>query len=163
MPGWVYVLGNSSMPGMVKIGRTRGNPEDRARALSAATGVPTPFKVLNALACRDEVAVEKAVHHHLARWRVSGRREFFAISPSQAAKALHSFSDRPGMSGNILLILCLSLLVAVIAVAVVVGWPGSPGEQSRAVTSAAVACAAFWLFSRKRRPTSRLPVSRRRR
>jgi hypothetical protein len=43
--GWIYVLVNSSTPGMAKVGRTTRLPRDRAAELSAATGVPTPFVV----------------------------------------------------------------------------------------------------------------------
>ncbi len=39
----VYILESSSMPGMVKIGYTKGDPIDRANTLSKSTGVPTPF------------------------------------------------------------------------------------------------------------------------
>ncbi len=43
--GYVYVLMNSSMRGLVKIGKTEREPEERAKELSASTGVPTPFMV----------------------------------------------------------------------------------------------------------------------
>src|SRR5688572_6679317 len=42
-PGYLYVLINPSLPGLVKIGKTNRDPEQRAAELSAATGVPTPF------------------------------------------------------------------------------------------------------------------------
>ena len=44
-PGWVYVLVNSSMPGIAKVGRTTRAPRDRAAELSGVTGVATPFIV----------------------------------------------------------------------------------------------------------------------
>lgn len=44
-PSFVYMLRNSAMPGLLKVGFTTGTPEVRAAELSAATGVPTPFQV----------------------------------------------------------------------------------------------------------------------
>jgi hypothetical protein len=43
--GFIYVLINVSMDGLVKIGKTQRDPEKRAIELSSATGVPTPFIV----------------------------------------------------------------------------------------------------------------------
>ena len=39
---WVYVLRNSSMPGLYKVGYTKLTPDERAKQLSNATGVPVP-------------------------------------------------------------------------------------------------------------------------
>jgi hypothetical protein len=44
-PGWVYTLTNPAMPRLVKIGLTTKTPKERAAELTAATGVPMPFKV----------------------------------------------------------------------------------------------------------------------
>ena len=44
-PGWVYVLTNPAMPGVVKIDLTTKTPKAHAVELTAATGVPMPFKV----------------------------------------------------------------------------------------------------------------------
>ena len=41
--GYVYVLINSSMPNLVKIGKTTKDPNERVKELSSATGVATPF------------------------------------------------------------------------------------------------------------------------
>jgi hypothetical protein len=42
--GYVYILVNHSMVGLLKIGRTVRDSRARARELST-TGVPTPFQV----------------------------------------------------------------------------------------------------------------------
>ena len=36
---WVYVLSNPSSPGLLKIGYTKKQPEERAKQISSATGV----------------------------------------------------------------------------------------------------------------------------
>ena len=86
--GWVYVLVNPSMPGVVKVGMTTGTPERRARELSAATGVPRPFSVASAVRVRDPRGVEAAAHRALDARRVNRRREFFRASPAEAERAV---------------------------------------------------------------------------
>ena len=46
MNGYIYVMLNMSMEGLVKIGRTNRDPKAREKELSQATGVPTPFKLV---------------------------------------------------------------------------------------------------------------------
>jgi hypothetical protein len=41
MRGYIYVLTNPNMPGLVKIGYTQRLPRERANELSRATGVPS--------------------------------------------------------------------------------------------------------------------------
>jgi len=41
--GFIYILINNSMDGLVKIGKTKRDPTERINELSSATGVPTPF------------------------------------------------------------------------------------------------------------------------
>jgi len=43
--GWVYVLTNDVMPGLVKIGYTMKDPAIRTEDLSSETGVPIPYVV----------------------------------------------------------------------------------------------------------------------
>lgn len=137
---------------MVKIGRTRGTPEARARALSSATGVPTPFFVLSALRCRDEVAVEQAVHVRLARHRVSGRREFFAVAPSRAAKALQQCADRRSPASAFLRALVLGAALAFLALLGVAGFEGGIRSSWHAAALVAFTIFVFMTSSRTARP-----------
>lgn len=90
--GVLYVLVNASMQGHVKIGRTARDAAERARELSAATGVPTPFVVAYEAKFADVAAAERYVHKALERrnCRVSDRREFFRISSTEAIKVIES-------------------------------------------------------------------------
>ena len=45
MKGFVYVLSNASMPGLIKVGMTTKVPDGRAKELSSDTSTPTPFIV----------------------------------------------------------------------------------------------------------------------
>ncbi|MEO9739549.1 MAG: GIY-YIG nuclease family protein, partial [Lentilitoribacter sp.] len=77
--GYVYVLSNPSMPGLVKIGRTTRNVEQRAAELWQ-TGVPTPFVVDHAVLTPDCEELEACMHKLFAGCRVHGSREFFKIT-----------------------------------------------------------------------------------
>lgn len=76
--GYVYVLTNPAMPGFVKIGRTTGEPEQRAQQLYS-TGVPMPFVVSATFYTPDCIELEAICHGALADCRVDGGREFFKI------------------------------------------------------------------------------------
>ena len=61
MPGIVYVLTNAAMPGLVKIGITENNVEDRIRGLDN-TSVPVPFECFYAAQVAEPAKVERALH-----------------------------------------------------------------------------------------------------
>jgi len=85
--GYVYILTNKSLPGLIKIGRTERDSNIRAKELQG-TGVPTPFKIAFEVFCEDQVALEKAVHEDLDEYRVSANREFFKIDVDSAISTL---------------------------------------------------------------------------
>lgn len=86
--GFVYLLSNPSMPGMVKIGRTSRDPVRRAGELTAASGVPTPFRLEGYVRSPDAARTEAAVHRLIGDNRVNSRREFFRIEPSRALSVI---------------------------------------------------------------------------
>lgn len=87
--GYVYVLSNPSMPGIVKIGRSINGGKSRARDLYQ-TGVPTPFLLEFELLSQDCVYVECAAHDLLSANRVSCGREFFRAELGEAMQAVMS-------------------------------------------------------------------------
>ena len=96
--GWIYVLVNSSMPGLAKVGRTTKPPENRAAELSGATGVATPFVVAFDQAFEDCCAAEKAIHQELERrgLRLASNREFFRGSVSEVVRVVLEAADTSG-------------------------------------------------------------------
>ena len=90
--GYIYVLANSSMADLVKIGKTTKQPNGRAQELSGATGVPTPFIVVYELAVCDCDQAEVFVHTLLDRkgYRVSNNREFFKAPIPEVIEAILS-------------------------------------------------------------------------
>ena len=80
----VYVLTNSAMPGLVKIGWTdKNDPKTRVSQLYT-TGVPVPFSIEYACRVSNPAEVEKALHTAFAPHRINKKREFFEIEPEQA-------------------------------------------------------------------------------
>jgi hypothetical protein len=80
--GYVYAMTNEAMPGLVKIGMTCDHPEERAKELSSATGVPFPFKVAFCKKVYNPRVKEAAMHELLSAlgFRVNEKREFFNCS-----------------------------------------------------------------------------------
>jgi hypothetical protein len=85
--GFVYVLSNPSMPGMLKIGKTTRKPEQRVAELNGASGVPTPFRIEATVATNDVHSLEQRVHDILNAQRVNRNREFFETSVENAVFA----------------------------------------------------------------------------
>lgn len=85
--GYVYVLSNEAMPGIVKIGMTTGSVEDRAQQLYQ-TGVPLPFKVEHEVMSPNCAAMESHAHGYFSHCRVSSSREFFRCSVHDVIKLL---------------------------------------------------------------------------
>ena len=90
--GYVYVLTNPSMPGIVKIGQTKRTAEARAAELWQ-TGVPTPFIVHFSIKTPDCGRLESLCHEKLFDFRVENSREFFRVLPDFAKKAVSEMAD----------------------------------------------------------------------
>lgn len=85
--GFVYVMTNELMPGIVKVGQTSLLPEDRAADLYT-TGVPLPFEVAYRIATSRPKALERAVHQYFHTQRVNHGREFFRVPVEEAIEAV---------------------------------------------------------------------------
>ena len=84
--GYVYVLSNPSMPGIVKIGRSMYGGQGRADALyKNDTGVALPFKLEFEVFTEKHQLLEKDIHADLEKVRVNSSREFFRISVEEAS------------------------------------------------------------------------------
>ena len=86
--GYVYILKNDAMPGLIKIGKTSRDSAERARELSNATGVPAPFEVAFELSSENYEKLEKEMHKILDNHRVNRNREFFKYSVNKAINLL---------------------------------------------------------------------------
>lgn len=77
--GSVYVLSNAALPNWYKVGATVHHPIQRAKQLSASSGVPVPYVVAYHRSVPFPFEVESWLHRMLERYRVNDSREFFAV------------------------------------------------------------------------------------
>lgn len=89
--GYVYALINPSLQGLVKVGFTTNEPEHRAKELSSATGVPTPYLVAYKEFFSDCKEAEKQVHQLLEEkeTRINPNREFFEVELSEVVRVIN--------------------------------------------------------------------------
>lgn len=90
----VYILENVSMPGIIKIGYTKGDPNDRADQLSKGTGVPTPYKVVFSYSCFNGERIERAVHKYFKKQRINSDREFFSVTVDEAKTVINEIGTK---------------------------------------------------------------------
>jgi T5orf172 domain len=93
MPEIVYVLTNEAMPGIVKIGRTAGNVQERMRSLFS-TSLPLPFECAYAAEVADSAFVERTLHALFSDHRISPNREFFRLTSEKVIIALRLAQHR---------------------------------------------------------------------
>ena len=89
MRGYVYVLSNEAMPGLLKIGRSKAGGQHRGNQIyKGDTGTPLPFTLEFECFFEDCVEAEALVHEALQADRINEKREFFRTDRSEAIKAL---------------------------------------------------------------------------
>ena len=94
--GFIYLAVNDTMPGLVKIGLTKGEVRERMKELSSDTGVPAPFKCAYSCKVQNLAAVEKQLHKQFGFCRESGNREFFRIDWRAVQAAIEMMSKADG-------------------------------------------------------------------
>jgi len=86
--GFIYILSNPAMPGLLKIGSTSGPVEKRVRQLSNATAVPEPFRLQVKIPVYESLrSAERKAHAALDIYRDRRGREFFRV-PLDVARTL---------------------------------------------------------------------------
>ncbi|NLR82327.1 GIY-YIG nuclease family protein [Chitinophaga eiseniae] len=85
--GFVYVLTNKIMPGIVKIGMTAAPEEEKPMGLFT-TGLPDAFEVVFRAITSHPAELEKRVHDQLKEKRYRPNREFFEVTPELAATTI---------------------------------------------------------------------------
>lgn len=96
--GWIYIGSTPtySEKGLYKIGRTTQSPEQRARQLSQATGIPEEVKVFFAKDVSDCELAEGMIHERLKSCRHRGDREFFSVSLEVAKAVIIEVAEQIG-------------------------------------------------------------------
>jgi T5orf172 domain len=98
--GYVYILTNVSLPGMMKVGRTLRDSRSRARELFT-TGLPTPFQVVFEIFSDEHEKLEAAFHQELHDFRISNNREFFKYPLDKAIALLQKLNSPPASNESV--------------------------------------------------------------
>jgi hypothetical protein len=85
--GWVYIITNQGMPGLVKVGFSTKDPALRAEELNH-TGSPYPYLVDYDMLVVDPATIEQKVHIHLKDSHAG--KEWFKCSTQHAIAAIRS-------------------------------------------------------------------------
>lgn len=85
MKGWVYIISNPAMPGLIKVGHSTKDPELRARELNG-TGIPHSYVVEYEMLIEHPARVEQQVHKALLCIREG--KEWFRCSREEAIAAI---------------------------------------------------------------------------
>ncbi len=84
--GFVYILTNKEMPGLVKIGHTKRSVEERIEELSRQTGVPEKFEEEYSWLVENPEQYERLIHANLKAYRTRNDKEFFRVDKAFAWK-----------------------------------------------------------------------------
>ncbi|MDH4567750.1 GIY-YIG nuclease family protein [Pseudomonas sp. BN414] len=93
--GWVYVITNPAMPGLIKIGYSLKDPVLRAKELNH-TGTPHPYVVLYDVLVREPRDLERTLHQRLAQNQEG--KEWFRLTVLEAIRHIRDVA-----AGDILL------------------------------------------------------------
>jgi hypothetical protein len=92
--GWIYVLVNESLPGLVKVGFSTKDPALRVKELSS-TGIPREFEIAYEALVECPRELEQRVHARLRAQHEN--KEFFRIEPNDAMAAVQSVATEIGV------------------------------------------------------------------
>jgi T5orf172 domain len=96
--GWVYVISNAAMPGLVKVGFSTKDPKIRAGKLGG-TGVPYPHVVEYDALVNAPRDAERKIHQALQAHRVKVSaetpvgKEWFRCSPEMAVETIRKLTE----------------------------------------------------------------------
>ena len=91
---FIYALSNPTIPGLLKIGYTAGNPLDRAKELGVPSGVAGEFVLEYVFPCYNAMSLEREIHVYLSSYRVKKSKEFFKIDLGSVKEAINLLGSR---------------------------------------------------------------------
>jgi hypothetical protein len=88
--GWVYVITNEAMPGLVKVGQSSRDPLNRGKELDASTGLPYSYTPRYDALVIGAYRIEQLAHVELSPFHVNG--EWFRCSVEVAVQAIRKMA-----------------------------------------------------------------------
>jgi hypothetical protein len=85
MRGWIYVISNKAMVGLVKVGHSTKDPRLRAEELDN-TGSPYPYIVEVDVLVEEPYQIEQQVQRNMMH--LSAGKEWFRCTPKEALKQI---------------------------------------------------------------------------
>lgn len=85
--GFIYILRNAAMPGLLKIGYSVKVPTERANELYT-TGVPESFELAYYCLVENAEKLETQIHRNFSEYRHRSGREFFSIELEAVVQAV---------------------------------------------------------------------------
>jgi hypothetical protein len=93
MAGFVYIMSNPSFAdGRIKIGKSKGDPDEDRKSELNTTGVPEEFRVEYSAYVQNHHDLENKIHRHFQAQRPNKKREFFTCSIMDAISAIQSIA-----------------------------------------------------------------------
>lgn len=94
MKGWVYIISNPAMPGLVKVGYSTKDPDLRAAELNH-TGAPHAYIVEYEILIDDPYRIEQQTHSLLSHRHEA--KEWFRCQPEEAVLAIRQVAKDRGL------------------------------------------------------------------
>lgn len=98
--GWVYVITNKSLPGLVKIGFSSKDPSLRARQFDEAA-LPHPYEVVYDILVANPFQMEQTIHRYLKSAGLHEKKEWFRCSESEAIDVIRRIADNKHITEKI--------------------------------------------------------------
>jgi hypothetical protein len=98
MRGWVYIITNKAMPGLVKVGYTMKDPELRAKELYH-TGAPHQYNVEYDVLVKNPREIEQQVHRYLNKQKEG--KEWFMCTIAETIDAIKAVAGTEIILENI--------------------------------------------------------------
>ncbi|MBN2126248.1 MAG: tetratricopeptide repeat protein [Deltaproteobacteria bacterium] len=86
--GFIFILSNPSLKGLLKIGYTPKPIEEMLSELNAATDLPTPFFLERSFQLSDAEGITRKLHAALEAHRISRDKDFFHMQLQEVEQAL---------------------------------------------------------------------------
>jgi hypothetical protein len=80
--GYIYILENKGIPGVLKIGYTDRSVQDRVKEINRGTGVITTWYIVSSFPCKSPKHIETIIHQKLRSFNIN--KEGFGIKLHEA-------------------------------------------------------------------------------